>query len=125
MGSLTTVFVSDNGTVYFGGHYLYREKLGKWELISSLDGNYYGGNGGAQHWGFITEIRGKGDNEIIFVGQRGTIRYYNGIRWNQLGEQYTPNSDYDWVTVDDKNNMIVVCGKKFDYYAAIMILKRK
>jgi hypothetical protein len=76
-GSATTVFVV-NHTVYFGGNLLYRYKLNNLDYVNSLKGNYIGGNRYGQHWGFLTMIRGIDETDMVLVGEKNTIRHYNG-----------------------------------------------
>jgi hypothetical protein len=119
-----TVWVSNRGTVYFGGTLLYRYKQGQFSLLKSLPGNYFGGNAAGQYWGLISKVRGNADNDMIMVGQDNTIRHFNGVSWQQLGIPYDYNSEYTWVSVDMKNNLIVAAGYT-NSKAVIMVLKRQ
>jgi len=123
-GLANTVWVSDKGTVYFGGNLLYRYKLGQYSLVKSLAGNFIGGNASGQFWGFISKVRGNADNDIIMVGEGNTIRHFNGVTWQQLGMPYNYNSEYTWTSVNMKNNLIVAAGYT-NSKAVIMVLKRQ
>ncbi|MCF8261329.1 MAG: hypothetical protein K9J12_11180 [Melioribacteraceae bacterium] len=123
MGTASTVWLSPNHTLYFGGHFLYTKKLKKWNLVKTLEGNFYSGNGNAQHWGYITQLRGTAENDIVFVGERNTVRHFNGLSWKQIGMPYIGSSGYTWLAVAmDKQNVIVV-GEN-NYQASILFLTR-
>ena len=123
-GIAKTVWVSSNNTVYFGGNLLYRYKLGQFELVKSLQGNYINGDVNGQYFGFISQIRGNGDNDIVMVGEGNTIRHFNGVRWNQLGMPYNYSSDYTWLAVSMKGNLIIAVGYS-STNAIIIVLKRQ
>lgn len=122
-GSISTVWTSNQSTVYAGGFFLYRYKYGRFEFVKSLEGNYLGGNSYAQYWGYITGIRGNGENDIFMVGERNTIRHFNGVTWRQIGMPYDPNSDILWWTSDLKNRLVVTVGR-IGNKAAVMLLMR-
>ncbi len=122
-GIAKTVWVSKNGVVYFGGNALYRYVGGRTDAIKSLVGNRGGENVNGKYFGFISQIRGLDDNTIIMVGEGNTIRYFNGIRWTQLGLPYSYSSDYTWLAVSIKEDMIIAAGHSSSK-AIIMILKR-
>ncbi len=122
-GVAASVWISKSNIIYFGGELLYRIVEGKLDYVKTLPGNYLGGNSYAQHWGLINRIRGITDNDMLIVGERNTIRYFNGIKWIQLGMSYNPNSNYDWLSVSIKDNLIVIVGFK-GMKATIMMLKR-
>jgi hypothetical protein len=123
-GIAKTVWVSNTNTVYFGGNLLYRYKDGKYDLVRSLPGNYLNGNTNGQYWGFISQVRGNGDNDIIMAGEGNTMRHFNGATWQQLGMPYSYNSEYTWLSVSMKDNLIVSVGRT-NTQGVIMILKRK
>ena len=122
-GTVTSVWVSQQNGVYFGGHFLYRFKHEKWELVRGLEGNYFKGNSSAQHWGFILDIEGTNENDIFMVGERNTLRHFNGSTWKQLGIPYSASSDIAWRNVSIKDNIVVTVGSKANK-ASIMVLKR-
>ncbi len=109
-GVATTVWVSNTGTVFFAGNALYRYTAGQIGFEKTLPGNYWGGNTSGQYWGFLSQIRGLAENQMVLVGQRNTIRYFNGVSWTQLGLPYDPNSGYTWVSVGMTNDLIVAVG---------------
>jgi hypothetical protein len=119
-GTAATVWVSPTNTVYFGGQLLYRYKFGQCDFVRSLPGNYFGENGNAQNWGLINKIRGVADNDMVIVGERNTIRSFNGVSWRQIGMPYDPASDYDWLSVDMKGNTVIAVGRYGDNAAAIV-----
>ncbi len=124
VGVAATVWVSSKNIIYFGAHFLYRNAFGKLDYVRTLPGNYLGGNNYAQNWGLINKLRGNSDNDMIMVGERNTIMHFNGLRWSQLGMPYSPNSNYDWLSVDMKGDMIIAAGF-YNMNATIMVLKRK
>lgn len=122
-GIANTVWESSSGTVYFGGNLLYSYKAGVYSLVKTLPGNYIGGNSLGQYFGYISEIRGNGDNDIMLVGEGNTIRHYNGVRWSQLGMPYDYSSNYLWSSVAMKGNLAIAVGF-MNRNAVIMVLKR-
>ena len=125
-GMARTVWVSNTGTVFFAGNWLYKMIDGQINFDKTLPGNYWGGNTSGQYWGFLSQIRGKAENQMILVGERNTIRYFNGIRWTQLGMPYDPNSNFTWLSVGMTNDLIVVVGYEVNpTNGIIMILKRQ
>lgn len=123
-GDLSTVWVSRNGTVYFAGNWLYRYTAGQIGFVRTLPGNYWGGNTNGQYWGALSQVRGISENDMVLVGERNTIRYFNGASWTQLGMPYNPNSDYTWLSVGMTPDMIVAVGFTINN-AVIMMLKRE
>ena len=122
-GNISTIWINPNNTVYFGGHLLYKYKLGIWEIVSSLDGNFMGGNSSAQHFGYITRIRGTSENNIFLVGERNTLRHFNGKTWEQIGMPYNVSSYIIWSSVAVRGKVITTVGSR-GQKAMIMILKR-
>ncbi|MDR3626424.1 MAG: hypothetical protein P4L45_06310 [Ignavibacteriaceae bacterium] len=123
-GLANTIWVSSNGSLYFGGNFLYRYKFGQYNLVKTLPGNYFGGNATGQYWGFISKIRGNADNDIFMAGEGNTVRHFNGVTWQQLGMPYDYNSPYLWLSINVKNNTVAVAGYK-DRNAVVLILKRQ
>ena len=52
-----TVWVSNTGTVFFGGNLLYRLTDGQLNFVRSLQGNYLYGNSNGQYFGFLSRIQ--------------------------------------------------------------------
>ncbi|HEX2960573.1 MAG TPA: hypothetical protein VHO43_02210 [Ignavibacteriales bacterium] len=123
IGSAGLLWVSPSDTVYFGGSLLYAYKDGKMDYVKTLAGNKTGMNGNGYYWGYLTEMRGNGDNDIALVGGGNTIRHYNGKSWKQLGMPYNYNSEYTWTSVDMRGNTIAAVGWT-NSNGAVMILKR-
>ncbi|MGE5353412.1 MAG: hypothetical protein ACM3P0_15115 [Acidobacteriota bacterium] len=123
IGMAALLWVSPSDTVYFGGSLLYGYKDGKIDYVKTLAGNKTGMNGTGDYWGYLTEMRGNGDNDIVLVGGGNTIRHYNGKNWKQLGMPYNYNSEYIWSSVDMKKNTIAAVGRS-NTNGIIMILKR-
>ncbi len=125
-GIARTVWVSNTGTVFFAGNWLYRDVGGQISFMKLLPGNYWGGNTSGQYWGFLSQIRGLAENQMILVGERNTIRYFNGVRWKQLGMPYDPNSNFTWLSVAMTDDLIVVVGYTANpTNGIIMMLKRQ
>lgn len=123
VGIARTVWVSDQNTVYFGGNLLYKYQFGLWSLVKSFEGNYPGENSNGQYFGFISQVRGNSDNDIILVGEGNTVRHFNGVRWQQIGMPYNISNNYTWLSVNVKGSIAVAVGYK-DNTAILMTLKR-
>ncbi len=123
-GLAKTVWVSNTNTVYFGGNLLYRYKFGQYQLMKSLQGNYINGDVNGEYFGFISQVRGTADNDIFMVGEGNTIRHFNGARWQQLGMPYNYSSDFTWLAVSVKNDLIIIVGYS-STNAIIMVIKRE
>ena len=123
-GEMSSVWVDENENIYTGGRFLYQLKNRQWDFVHSLPENFYGANAFAFNRGYIQSIRGNSSNDYVIVGQRNTIRHFNGIRWNQLGMPYDVNNSIDWYRVEIKNNVVVACGTRGGSTAIIIMLKR-
>jgi hypothetical protein len=121
-GPLKGIWAAKNGTVYTVGNLIYRYNKGGWDYAKGIEYNYLGA-GEFTGRGFSWDIIGEGNNDFIFVGERNTVRYYNGIRAVQIGEPFSYTSEYHWYSVDYKQNTTVTSGKKGGY-AAVIIFKR-
>ncbi|MFZ2324731.1 MAG: hypothetical protein WAV89_13670, partial [Ignavibacteriaceae bacterium] len=122
-GSLTSIWLDQNNTLYVAGDFFYRYKLNKWNYVTSFPNNFIGGNYYANHFGFLTGICGNKSNDMWVIGERNTVRHFNGITWKQIGLPYDPNNDIIWLDVDVKNNIVAIVGSKGNQ-SAIMIIKR-
>ena len=124
VGSLSSVWKSQTGTLYFGGGALYKSKNNKWDFDRTLEGNCLRCNGSGDYYASVIKIRGNAVNDIVFVGARNTVRHFNGISWKQLGDTYNPNEHsilYASVAID--NNNIIAVGRK-DGEAIIIRFKK-
>jgi len=121
-GPLVGIWAAENGTVYTVGNLIYRYNKGRWDYAKGIEYNYLDA-GGLTGRGFSWEIAGIENNDFIFVGERNTVRYFNGIRAVQIGEPFSYTSEYQWYSVDYKQNTAVTAGKKGGY-AAVIIFKR-
>ncbi len=110
-GIAKTIWEGRNHKILFGGNLLYRYNLGIVGFVKSLPGNDFGQNVHGEHWGFISMIRGNDDNDLIMVGEGNTMRHFNGKTWCQLGLPYNINSEYSWLSVEMKDNLIVAVGR--------------
>jgi len=128
-GVAKTVWVSNVGTVYFGGDGFYIYTGGETNEVRTLQGNRGNADINGQYFGFISQVRGLAENQMILVGEKNTIRYFNGVRWTQLGMPYDPNSGYTWLSVGMTNDLIVVVGYSISGGAVnggtVMMLKRQ
>lgn len=122
-GISKTVWMSYKRTVFWGGNFLYRYKLGMIDFVKSLPGNYFNQNSNGENWGFISMIRGNSDNDLIMIGEGNTVRHFNGFTWEQLGMPYNYNSDYTWLAVEVKANIIASVGRS--NASAILILLQR
>jgi hypothetical protein len=113
VGSLSSVWLSSTGTLYFGGQALYKSKFNQWDFDRTLEGNCLRCNEGGQYYATISKIRGNADNDIILVGARNTLRHFNGVSWKQLGREYDPNDpSILWYSVAMHNNIAIVVGSE-------------
>ncbi len=122
-GLAKTVWVSKSGNVYFGGNALYVYRDNQTSEVKSLPGNQSNDNVSGKYFGFISQVRGSGENDIFMVGEGNTIRHFNGLKWRQLGLPYDFSSDYTWLAVSIKNNLVITVGYSSSQ-AIIMVLKR-
>ena len=119
----STVWASDQNKVFFGGNLLYKYDSGTPGLVETFDGNSIGQNRNAEYFGFISQVRGNGKNDVVVVGERNTVRHFNGVSWRQLGMAYDPASSYTWLAVGMKGDIIVAVGRA-NSNAVAMILRR-
>ena len=122
-GSLSSVWVNENNVLYTGGNLFYQFKNNRWDYVKSLPENYIGGNPGTYYRGYIGSIRGNASNDMIIVGDRNTLKHFNGVDWQQLGLPYSASSDISWGRVAIKGNIAVAVGNE-GYKAKIIVLKR-
>ena len=122
-GPLVGIWVDKNGTTHTLGNLIYRYNCGKWDYAKGIEYNdlnsgYFSGRG------FSWSIRGKENNDFIFVGERNTVRYFNGIRAVQIGEPFSYTSEYRWYKVDYKQNKAVIVGSKSGVAAVTIFTKQ-
>lgn len=122
IGIAKTVCSVNNG-IYFGGNLLYRFKFGKWELAKSFEGNYPYGNSNSEYFGFISQIRGNTENDLFLIGEGNTVRHFNGSTWVQLGTEYSFSNSNTWLTVDEKEDIVVTVGRSSNE-AILMVLNK-
>jgi hypothetical protein len=121
-GPLVGIWVAENGSIYTVGNIIYRYINGRWDYAKGIEYNYLGA-GEFTGRGFSWDVSGNKNNDFVFVGERNTVRYFNGIRAVQIGEPFSYTSEYQWYSVDYKQNTAVTAGKKGGY-AAVIIFKR-
>ncbi len=121
-GSISSIWLDQNNTLYSAGNILFQYKFNKWSYVKSLSENFIGGNQGAFYRGYITKIRGNASNDMWIVGDRNTARHFNGTSWQQVGMPYDPQVDLVWRGISCKNNNIVIVGTH-DRSAIIMMIK--
>ena len=122
-GELATVWIDDHNSIYTGGNLIFRQKIGVWDYLRSLPENYIGGNPNVYYRGFVNRIRGKSSNDFWIVGERNTLRHFNGVSWVQVGLPYDPASPITWKSIDIKENLVVVVGNN-GLHGIIMMIKR-
>ena len=122
-GSLSSVWVDEKNTVYTGGNILFRYKFNQWDYVRSMPENYIGGNPNVYYRGFIHSIRGNSSIDYWVVGDRNTVRHFNGISWKQIGYPYDPGSFRIWRSVSVKDNLCVIVGNNSGA-ASVMIIRR-
>lgn len=122
-GSTGGVWVDNAGAVYTVGNYMYRYKLGRWDYVKSLPENHIGGQLGYR--GYLEDVDGNSQNDMFIVGQKGTLRHYNGSKWTQVGLpfNYTDDLNY-WYRIAVKGNLAIAVGS-LNGKARIIVLNRK
>ncbi|HRN27991.1 MAG: glucosyl transferase [Ignavibacteriaceae bacterium] len=121
-GPINSFWIDNNDKAIAVGHLIYRYKKGTWDYQSGIEYNYLSA-GSFTGRGYLYNVRGVEINDFFFVGQRNTIRHFNGINALQLGEPFSYTSEYSWIAVDYKNNLAVTVGRKGGQ-AAVNIFKR-
>jgi hypothetical protein len=122
-GSLPSIWLDEKNTLYAAGNLLYQYKFGRWDYVRSLPENFIGGNPGVYYRGYIADVKGMRSNDMWIVGDRNTLRHFNGVSWKQIGLPYSPDSDIVWYTVYPTENSVAVVGYKGN--SAIVMLIRK
>ena len=121
-GSFSSIWFDHNSTLYSGGNILFQNKFSKWSYVKSLPENFIGGNPGVYYRGYITKVRGNASNDMWIVGDRNTVRHFNGLTWQQIGMPYDPQIDLVWRGMACKDNNTVIVGTH-NRSAIIMMIK--
>ena len=121
-GSISSIWADQSNTLYAAGNLLYRYKFGKWNYVKSLPENFIGGNPNTYYRGFINKVRGKASNDMWIVGDRNTVRHFNGVTWQQIGMPYDSQIDLVWRGMTIKDNLIVLVGSH-NNKAIVMVIK--
>ena len=122
-GDISSIWIDEKNTLYAAGNLLYQYKFGKWDYVHSLPENFIGGNPGTYYRGYIGDVKGLKSNDMWIVGDRNTLRHFNGMSWKQIGLPYSPDSDIGWYTVYPKGNCVAAAGYKGNS-AVIILIKR-
>jgi hypothetical protein len=122
-GELATVWIDNHNNIYTGGNLIFRQKSGVWDYLRSLPENYIGGNPNVYYRGFVNRVRGNSSNDFWIVGERNTLRHFNGVSWVQIGLSYDPSSPITWKSVDVKDDLVVVVGNN-GLHGVIMMIQR-
>jgi hypothetical protein len=124
-GNTQGLWMDDHNTLYSAGDFVFRLKNGLWSYVTSLKGNYIGGNDWAAYQGHFYSINGDSFNDIIMCGDRNTIRHFNGVSWVQLGSDYDVSSDFIWRRCSIKNNAAICVGESPGANKAIISLFKR
>jgi hypothetical protein len=122
-GSFSSIWFDQNNTLYSGGNILFQNKFNTWSYVKSLPENFIGGNPGVYYRGYITKVRGNASNDMWIVGDRNTVRHFNGLSWQQIGMPYDPNIDIVWRGMACKDNNTIIVGTH-NRSAIIMMIKK-
>ncbi len=122
-GSLSSVWVDEKNNLYTGGNIIFQYRHNKWDYVRSMPENFIGGNPNVYYRGFIASIRGNSSNDYWVVGDRNTVRHFNGVSWKQIGLPYDPMSYRIWRSLSVKNNLCVIVGDNINT-ASVMIIKK-
>lgn len=107
-GAMEGLWVDERGTIYTVGNLMFQFKHGKWGYVKSLPENFIGGSNFVR--GYLHDVQGNASNDMFIVGQRNTIRHYNGSTWRQAGPPYSYSSPIFWYRVEIKGNNAVAVG---------------
>jgi hypothetical protein len=121
-GSIYSVWMDENNTLFSAGSFLFRYKNNRWDFTESLQGNCLNCNA-INYRGYFNSVRGNGSNDYVVAGERNTLLHFNGNTWMQLGLPYSPTSSISWYEVAQKNDVIVTVGVN-NRKSKIMMLKR-
>ncbi len=122
-GSISAIWLDDKNTLYAAGNLLYQYKFGRWDYVHSLPENFIGGNPNVYYRGYIGDVKGLKSNDMWIVGDRNTLRHFNGVSWKQIGFPYSPDSDIVWYTVYPAANCTAVVGFKGNSAIVMLITK--
>jgi hypothetical protein len=122
-GSFSSIWFDKNNTLYSGGNILFQNKFNKWSYVKSLPENFIGGNPGVYYRGYITKVRGNASNDMWIVGDRNTLRHFNGVTWQQIGIPYDPQIDLVWRGMACKDDNTIIVGTH-NRSAIIMMIKK-
>ncbi len=122
-GSLPSIWLDEKNTLYAAGNLLYQYKFGKWDYVNSLPENFILGDPGLYYRGYIADVKGVKSNDMWIVGDRNTLRHFNGVSWKQVGYPYSPDSDIGWETIYPTENCTVAVG--YEGNSAIVMLIKK
>jgi hypothetical protein len=122
-GSFSSIWFDKNNTLYSGGNILFQYNFNKWSYVKSLPENFIGGNPGVYYRGYITKVRGNASNDMWIVGDRNTVRHFNGVNWQQVGMPYDPQIDLVWRGIACKDDNTIIVGTH-NRNAIIMMIKK-
>jgi hypothetical protein len=122
-GMTSSVWCDERNTIYAAGIFLYKYKHGRWGFVSSLEGNYLGGNPGHIFWGSILSVRGNKSNDMVLFGEHGTALHYNGKTWKRVGPPYEPTSLSMWNCSATLGNLVIAGGNE-NGRATLMVMRR-
>lgn len=107
-GTTEGLWVDERGALYTVGNFMYQFKHGKWGYVKSLPENFIGGSNFVR--GYLKDVQGNASNDMFIVGERNTIRHYNGSSWQQTGLPYSYTSPISWYRVAVIGNNAVAVG---------------
>jgi len=108
-GPFETVWVSSDGEIIIGAHFLHRYWNGTW-ISQSGPPNFY-----------IEKIRGFEPNDLFACGHFGGLAHYNGIEWHEYTNIYFDGVLYNLTIIKNSiiavgrkgNQTVVIKGEKF------------
>ncbi|GJQ61184.1 MAG: hypothetical protein SCALA702_02370 [Melioribacteraceae bacterium] len=109
-GITSALWLDENDRLYTGSGLIYIYKNGRWDFLKTLSYNDLQTENINAHRGATISIGGASSTDMWLVGDRNTIRHFNGSTWVQIGEPYASNSDYMWFSVKQKGNVAVAVG---------------
>ncbi len=108
-GNLVGLWNPRHGRVIVVGDRVYELCHGKWRFLPGIEDN--GLSYPIYSRGYLLGVSGSDVNDFIFVGERSTIRHYNGIREKQIGISFSWGSNLHLRAISVRGNFAVAVGR--------------
>lgn len=122
-GSLEGIWVDESDALYAVGGFAYRYKNERWEYLPGFPENEVGTL--PRNRGYLTDIDGNAHNDILVVGEYGTIRHFNGSTWTSIGGvDNFPDTETMWQGVSMKGRLCAVIGRRRGEAILLTMMKK-